>query len=421
MIGARRDRGCSTAAAAAAHADRAARRRRRVAEIDGPRPAPVVRPAGGPHRRQITRRVADARSCATLATFNQKPRIPRGLLTLAILAGIIALWASCSCSASTCCRQGRPGQGRRRPTSTSGGVQDVPLEAVAGAALGKVTAESTGEGLARITVEAYRVDVRSGESEMTASAGTAEDGTYTLAGLLPGHATSCASPPRASTSCGTRRRRPRPTPRRSSWTRREEVDGPRRDDGRPAGARRRHDRAARERRARRSRSRSRSAGRRAGRRRAAGEPSPAAAGAGRQETTGGQIAFDGPASRRRPTASASRPEGFAPQEFDADPRRRRDSVLNTVRLGAADGSIAGTVAVERRRSRSATSRSTVTSGEIEKRGHDADGRQRRHVPRRRAGDAAHVRPHVHPRGLQQPDDRPRPRRRGGPDRRRRRR
>ena len=28
-----------------------------------------------------------------VATFQQKPRIPRGLLTVALLAGIIALWA----------------------------------------------------------------------------------------------------------------------------------------------------------------------------------------------------------------------------------------------------------------------------------------------------------------------------------------
>ena len=39
--------------------------------------------------------------------------------------------------------------------------------------------------MARITVEAFRVTSQ-GDEELTASAGTADDGTYSLAGLLPG-------------------------------------------------------------------------------------------------------------------------------------------------------------------------------------------------------------------------------------------
>ena len=68
-----------------------------------------------------------------------------------------------------------------------------------------------------------------------------------------------------------------------------------------------------------------------------------------------------------------------------------DTVLNTVRLGAATGSIAGTVRVERRARRSATSRVHGHQRRHREGGDDADGRQRRHVPRRRSRDAAHVR------------------------------
>ena len=120
-----------------------------------------------------------------MATFNQRPRIPRGLLTLAILAGIVALWASVFLFGVGLLRQGNDPAKAVAANFNSGGVQDVPLAAVAGSALGKVTAQSTGEGLALITVEAYRVR-SDGQTELSGSAGTAEDGTYTLASLLPG-------------------------------------------------------------------------------------------------------------------------------------------------------------------------------------------------------------------------------------------
>jgi hypothetical protein len=118
-----------------------------------------------------------------LATFNQKPRIPRGLLTVAILAGIIALWAFIFLFGVGLLRKGDPAKAVADNFNT-GGVQDVPLDAVAGSALGKVTAVSTGDGLSLITVEAYRVTPTG--DELATSAGTADDGTYQLAGLLPG-------------------------------------------------------------------------------------------------------------------------------------------------------------------------------------------------------------------------------------------
>jgi Carboxypeptidase regulatory-like domain len=120
-----------------------------------------------------------------VGTFNQKPRIPRGVLTALILAGIIALWSFIFLFGVGLLRQSDPTKAVADNFNT-GGVQDVPLDAVAGSALGKVTAASTGDGLSRITVEAYRVTAKNGD-ELAASAGTADDGTYQLAGLLPGN------------------------------------------------------------------------------------------------------------------------------------------------------------------------------------------------------------------------------------------
>jgi Carboxypeptidase regulatory-like domain len=119
-----------------------------------------------------------------LGTFNQRPRIPRGLLTMAILAGIIALWAFIFLFGVNLLR-GADATKVVAVNFNEGGVQNVPLDAVAASALGKVTAASTGDGLPRITVEAYRVTANKGD-ELGASAGTADDGTYELAGLLPG-------------------------------------------------------------------------------------------------------------------------------------------------------------------------------------------------------------------------------------------
>ncbi len=120
-----------------------------------------------------------------VATFTQRPRIPRGVLTVAILATIVALWATIFLVVVNLLR------GEKAPTKTvaknfnSGGAQTVPLTDVAGSALGTVTADATGQGLPRITVEAYRVRPKD-PIELAASAATGDDGTYTLATLLPG-------------------------------------------------------------------------------------------------------------------------------------------------------------------------------------------------------------------------------------------
>ena len=154
-----------------------------VAQIDvrGPRPwfgQPVARTV------EITATSGVLR-LREIGTFNQKPRIPRGLLTLAMLAGIVALWAAIFLIGVELLRGGGDPAKAVAPNFNTGGVQDVPLEAVAGTMLGKVTASSNGEGLARITVEAYRITAN-GDPELSGSGGTAEDGTYALASLLPG-------------------------------------------------------------------------------------------------------------------------------------------------------------------------------------------------------------------------------------------
>lgn len=120
-----------------------------------------------------------------LATFNQKPRVPRGVLTILILAGIIALWATIFMLIITTLRSGSAPTKAVATSFNEGGATDVALLAVAGSASGSVTAKTTGEGLARITVEARRV-APDGSSELIASAATGDDGSFVLETLLPG-------------------------------------------------------------------------------------------------------------------------------------------------------------------------------------------------------------------------------------------
>jgi hypothetical protein len=291
-----------------------------------------------------------------LATFNQKPRIPRGVLTAALLAGIIALWAFIFLFGVGLLRgQGDPAKAVA-PNFNAGGVQDVPLAAVGGSAAGKVTAVSTGNGVERVTVEAYRVTSQGG-TEMTASAGTADDGTYALAGLLPGHYRL-----RFSAAGFDEVWYPATPSEDVEVEPREEVTGldvaiagqPGRVSGSvdlPAGA-------------------------------APGSPvtvtiqevpqpprdpnapAPVPPPPVQQVTTDGRISFDGLSTpgTYRFTIEA---EGFAPQQFTQVIGGGADTVLNTVKLGAATGSIAGTVRGSDGQPLGNVT-VTVTSGEISK-------------------------------------------------------
>ena len=117
--------------------------------------------------------------------FNQKPRIPRGLLTVLLLAGIIALWAFIFLWVIQALGK------TAAPTKTVAagfldGSTKIALQNVAGQVSGRVTASTTGEGLERITVEAFRIG-RSGQSpQSVASSATDAQGTYAIGSLLPG-------------------------------------------------------------------------------------------------------------------------------------------------------------------------------------------------------------------------------------------
>ena len=152
-----------------------------IIRLRGPRPW-----FGQPASRSI---VVAARSddivVEEIVTFNQKPRIPRGVLTFFLLAAIIALWATIFLLvANALGSDDSPGKATASKFK-DGGAANVPLAAIAGAASGKVTAATTGEGLARITVEAFRLDA-AGDTVPSGSAATDESGNYELKSLLPG-------------------------------------------------------------------------------------------------------------------------------------------------------------------------------------------------------------------------------------------
>lgn len=121
------------------------------------------------------------------ARFTQKPRIPRGVLTALILAGIIALWAFIFLFVVQLIRSGDAPAKAVPKNWNAGGAAEVNLADVAGTITGRVTARSTGQGMPRITVEAYRVARPDAEPELTASAATDDEGAYVLAALLPGN------------------------------------------------------------------------------------------------------------------------------------------------------------------------------------------------------------------------------------------
>ncbi len=119
-----------------------------------------------------------------VVTFNQKPRIPRGFITALTLAAIVALWALIFLWVVTELRRDDPAR-KAVGTHLFEGAPNVPIAAIAGEARGTVTATTTGQGLARITVEAWRVKA-DGSQVAAGSAATGEDGTYALPSLIPG-------------------------------------------------------------------------------------------------------------------------------------------------------------------------------------------------------------------------------------------
>lgn len=130
------------------------------------------------------------------ATFNQRARIPRGLITAATLVTILMLWALMFLLVISKLNSSDAASKASATAFNEGGEANVPLSNIAGTAGGTVTAATTGAGLPRVTVEALRETVDdAGEFELLSvgSAATAEDGSFTFEALVPGEYRFCFS------------------------------------------------------------------------------------------------------------------------------------------------------------------------------------------------------------------------------------
>ncbi len=120
------------------------------------------------------------------ATFTQKPRVPRGVLTILVLVLIVALWATVFLVVVSALRNTAPVTKAPAENFNKGGNESVNLAAVAATMAGTVTAQSSGLPVPLITVEAFRIKP-DGSIESVASTGTGDDGTFSLESLLPGN------------------------------------------------------------------------------------------------------------------------------------------------------------------------------------------------------------------------------------------
>ncbi len=150
-------------------------------QMRGPRPwfgqAPI--------RTIVVTAIHDDVEVEELATFTQKPRIARGVVTALILAGIVALWATIFLLVVAALGSGDDPAKATATDFNTGGAANVALAAIAGTTEGQVFASTTGEGIPRITVEAFRVR-QTGELLASGSAATDDDGAYSLSSLIPG-------------------------------------------------------------------------------------------------------------------------------------------------------------------------------------------------------------------------------------------
>ena len=146
------------------------------------------------------------------ARFRQTPLIPRGARTALVLGLIVAAWAGAflfglskafgtdpltkavppSFYAATATKAAGSGTALGLIVGTPG-LDDLPagavpksgvVEGVGGTVSGTLLAASTGLGVGRITIEAFR-DTPSGPA-LVSSAASQSDGSYSLVGLLPG-------------------------------------------------------------------------------------------------------------------------------------------------------------------------------------------------------------------------------------------
>lgn len=115
--------------------------------------------------------------------FNQKPRIPRGVLTILALTAVIAIWAAVFVAGANLVLAG-DALTKTVPETFLVGDTEFEASTVAGALTGIVTAESNGSPVERITVEAYRIG-KDGPV-LVGSAASADDGAWELASVVPG-------------------------------------------------------------------------------------------------------------------------------------------------------------------------------------------------------------------------------------------
>lgn len=159
---------------------------------------------GSDRDRQLTvvaESVAEQLESTATATLRQRPVIPRGLLTAAVLAAIVGLWAVAFLVGMQKVFNSDP-MTKQAPASffvtdnavsglAAGGspVGALPKSGqlpagVGGSVTGTVTATSTQLGVGRIVVEALQQTSRG--LQLVTSAATQADGTYALVGLFPG-------------------------------------------------------------------------------------------------------------------------------------------------------------------------------------------------------------------------------------------
>ena len=133
----------------------------------------------------------------TQGTFNQRPVISRGPVTIIVLVLVVALWAfaflfglskvlgrdQLSKSVPASFFASAPGGGGGAPAGAIN-KQGAASADLGGSIAGTVNALSTTKGVGRITVEAIR-ESKNGPV-LVSSAASQEDGTYSLEGLLPG-------------------------------------------------------------------------------------------------------------------------------------------------------------------------------------------------------------------------------------------
>ncbi|MCU1486160.1 MAG: hypothetical protein JWN67_2906 [Actinomycetia bacterium] len=120
---------------------------------------------------------------STAGRVNQKPWIPRGLITILTLACIIGLWAFVVTAGASLVLN-RDKLTKTVPAAFLVGLQDFSGATVAGSMTGTVTAVNDGSPVERMTVEAYRI--RTGRQQLIQSGATGADGTWKLDALIPG-------------------------------------------------------------------------------------------------------------------------------------------------------------------------------------------------------------------------------------------